>query len=195
MGNLFTGQLVYLTHIERETYLPALQLWNYNVELIALADFDPAYPKTAEDTERWYKELTKVEDAHEFSIRALADNAVIGSCGLFEISQENRSAEFGIAIGESNYWGKGYGSDATKIILRFAFEELGLNRVFLDVLASNPRAVRSYQKAGFVHECTRRQAVWRNGTYHDAYRMGILRDEWLTSISGDSPGLSGKRES
>ncbi len=181
--SLFSGQWVYLTHIEREAYLPALQRWNYNVALIALADFDPAYPKTAEDTERWYEEVQKAENGHEFSIRTLADDKVIGSCGLFEISPKNRSAEFGIVIGEQANWGKGYGSDAAKITLRFAFEELGLNRVFLDVLATNQRAVRSYEKAGFVLECTRRQAVWRDGDYHHACRMGILRDEWLTSRS------------
>lgn len=190
MGDLFSGQLVYLSHVEREEYLPALQRWNYNVEMIALADFDPAYPKTAEDTESWLEDVLKADNGHEFSIRTLADRQVIGSCGLFEINQKNRSAEFGIVIGESDYWGKGYGSDAAKIVLRFAFEELGLNRVFLDVLASNPRAVRSYQKAGFVHECTRRQAVWRDGIYHNAYRMGILRDEWLTLINGNSSGAT-----
>lgn len=195
MGDLFTGQLVYLTHVEREEYLPALQRWNHNVKLIALADFDPAYPKSNEDSERWYEDVQKAENLHEFSIRTLSGSEVIGSCGLFDINQRNRSAEFGIVIGESDYWGKGYGSDATKITLRFAFEELGLNRVFLDVLATNPRAIRSYEKAGFVHECTRRQAVWRGGIYHNAYRMGVLRDEWLTSISGDSSGPSRKRDS
>lgn len=183
MNDLFTGQLVYLTHTEREEYLPAVQRWNRHAETIALADFDLAYPKTDEDSERWYGFVCKLEDGFEFSMRTLADGKVIGSCGLFCINQRNRNAEFGIMIGENTNWGKGYGSDAAKIVLRFAFEELGLNRVFLDVLATNPRAVRSYQKAGFVHECTRRQAIWRDGIYHNAYRMGILRDEWLTSRS------------
>jgi RimJ/RimL family protein N-acetyltransferase len=184
--DLFIGQVVYLTHIEREAYLPALQRWNCNAELIALADFDPAYPKTDEDSERWYEFARQAKDGFEFSIRTLANDEVVGSCGLFGINQRNRSAEFGIVIGENAHWGKGYGSDTARVALRFAFEELGLNRVFLDVLATNQRAVRSYEKVGFVHECTRRQAVWRDGVYNDAYRMGILQDEWVTSISRDT---------
>ncbi len=62
--------------------------------------------------------------------------------------------------------------------MRFAFEQLGLNRVELEVYAFNPRAVRTYEKAGFRRDGVRRQALYRDGKFHDIYLMGILREDW-----------------
>jgi RimJ/RimL family protein N-acetyltransferase len=85
---------------------------------------------------------------------------------------------FGIFIGDKNYWSKGYGTDATKTLLRFAFEELGLNLVELEVYDFNPRAMRCYEKAGFRRVGAHRQGLYRHGKFHDEYLMSILREEW-----------------
>ena len=85
----------------------------------------------------------------------------------------------GIGLGEREYWGKGYGTDTMRLAVRYAFMELNLNRVTLNVFEYNPRAIRCYEKAGFRHEGRQRQFLNRNGRRWDVLEMGILRDEWL----------------
>ncbi len=84
----------------------------------------------------------------------------------------------GIGIGEREYWGNGYGTDAMRAILHFAFTELNLYRVSLNVFEYNPRAIRSYEKAGFVAEGRQRQVLNRDGRRWDVIYMGILHEEW-----------------
>jgi RimJ/RimL family protein N-acetyltransferase len=84
----------------------------------------------------------------------------------------------GIGIGEAEYRGKGYGTDAMQVILGFAFRELNLHRVSLSVFEYNPRAIRSYEKAGFRHEGRLRAEINRDGRRWDVLMMGILRTEW-----------------
>lgn len=84
----------------------------------------------------------------------------------------------GIVIGEKEYWNRGYGSDALRTLLRFAFEELNLHRVFLHVFDFNERAIRCYEKVGFRHEGRLRQARFTEGRYVDELVMAVLREEW-----------------
>jgi len=107
------------------------------------------------------------------------DGEHIGNTSLFNVSPEDRKADFGIMIGEKAYWSKGYGSDATQTLLRFAFEEMNLHRVRLDTYAFNERAIAAYLKSGFAEEGRLRQARYSGGAYHDVVVMGALRDEWL----------------
>ena len=90
----------------------------------------------------------------------------------------DRKAEFGINLGDVAYQNKGFGTEAARLAIRFGFEELNLNRIGLSVFANNTRAIRCYQKAGFVQEGCLRQAFYRSGQFHDEYRFAILRDEW-----------------
>lgn len=175
--NLFEGELVRLTQIRRED-IATFSAWFRDYEVQRLLDVDVVTPITDEAEEAWFEQAAKSESEYHFSIRVLEDNRLIGNCALFGINNKNRSAEFGIVIGEKEYWDRGYGSDATRVILRFAFQELNLNRVHLDVMAFNERAVRAYEKVGFVREGTRRRAVFREGRYHDIHVMAILADEW-----------------
>jgi RimJ/RimL family protein N-acetyltransferase len=107
------------------------------------------------------------------------DGQQIGNCGLHEASSENRSAWLGIMIGEKEYWSRGYGSDALLTLLRFAFEEMNLNRVHLSVFDFNARGMASYRKCGFIEEGRMREAHYADGAYHDIVVMAILRDEFF----------------
>ncbi len=84
-----------------------------------------------------------------------------------------------IALGERKFWGNGYGTDAMRVMLRYAFNELNLSRVGLIVFEYNPRAIRSYEKVGFIPEGRVRGAMLRDGKRWDFLYMGILREEWL----------------
>jgi len=102
----------------------------------------------------------------------------IGNCGLHQIDYQNRNAEFGIMIGEKEHWGHGFAPEAAKLILRYGFDELNLHRISLEVYSHNKRAQKAYEKVGFIHEGTLREAYFRNGCYYDDLIMGILDTEW-----------------
>lgn len=104
---------------------------------------------------------------------------LIGSVRLWRISPRNRSAMLTVFIGDKTRWGRGYGTDALRVVLRQAFGPMGLHRVELHVFDYNARAIRSYEKAGFVREGARREALSRDGRYHDILVMGVLREEFL----------------
>lgn len=104
----------------------------------------------------------------------------IGNCGLHDVDPVSRSAEFGIMIGEKDYWNRGYGRLATRLILRHGFEHLNLNRIFLVVFETNPRAMKAYESAGFTREGVLRQAMFKNGRYIDEIIMSILQSEWMS---------------
>jgi RimJ/RimL family protein N-acetyltransferase len=103
----------------------------------------------------------------------------IGNTGLHDVDAVNRTAEFGIVIGEKDYWNRGYGTKATKLTLRHGFENLNLNRIYLEVFETNPRAMKAYESAGFMREGILRQAIFKNSRYIDVILMSILQSEWM----------------
>jgi len=105
---------------------------------------------------------------------------LVGSVRLWRISEKNRSAMLTIFIGDKSRWGQGYGTEALRLILRHAFGQMRLNRVELHVFDFNARAIRSYEKAGFVREGVRRHALRRGTRYYDIVVMGILKEEFET---------------
>ena len=113
-----------------------------------------------------------------FLISTLHEDRKIGLIGLNGIRWVHGDAWVGIGLGERDYWGKGYGTDAMLVLQRYAFEELNLHRLSLTVFDYNQRAVRSYEKAGFIVEGRARQYLNREGQRYDMVFMGILREEW-----------------
>lgn len=114
-----------------------------------------------------------------FAICELGQRRAIGNASLREIDRENGSAEMAIVMTDAAYIGRGFGTDAVNCIVDFGFGELRLERIYLHVFDYNPRAVRSYEKAGFQTDATLRRARFHRGAHHDVYVMSILRDEWL----------------
>ena len=119
----------------------------------------------------------KVGDSVIFGIRLLESNRLIGSCQLHSINHVHRSAELQIRIGEPFQRGQGYGTEAVRLLLDFAFKDLNLHRVYLHVFSTNAAAILIYKKVGFVHEGLLRKAAHIDGAYVDVVVMGILRDE------------------
>jgi RimJ/RimL family protein N-acetyltransferase len=178
---MLIGERVRLRSIEQED-LPTFVRWFNDPEV---RQYLMMYePMSMAKEERWFEEMLERKNDFVFAIEAqIGEQWVpIGNVGLHRIDWKNRTAVFGIALGEKAYWGQGFGTDATRTMLRFAFEELNLHRVELEVFDFNSRAMRSYEKAGFRHEGTRRQALFRHGRYHDVHLMSILQSEYL---SGD----------
>jgi RimJ/RimL family protein N-acetyltransferase len=177
---MWRGDKVQLAAVQRE-YLPKYVEWLNDWEVSQFIAPGVPMPMNIENETDWFERQRKREDSIVFAILTLAENRLIGNCGLHSIDLKNRSAIFGIFVGDKEYWGKGYGTDAARTLLRYAFEQVGLNRVELDVYAFNARAIRSYEKAGFRREGAHRQGLYRNGAFHDIVLMGILREEWEKS--------------
>jgi diamine N-acetyltransferase len=102
----------------------------------------------------------------------------IGTIGLFEVNNTNRHAELGISIGEKDYWNLGFGSEALRILLNAGFNKYNLHRIELRVHARNLRAIKAYEKVGFVHEGVKREATFCDGVYMDMLTMSVLKPEW-----------------
>jgi RimJ/RimL family protein N-acetyltransferase len=177
---LLRGERVRLTAVNPETDAEASARWTRDTEYWRLNTTDPASPWTARSVKEFMERGQQEErdDDYSFSIRLLEDDRLIGWIGLDGVDWPNGDAWVGIGIGERDCWGKGYGTDAMRVLLRYAFMELSLHRVSLSVYEYNPRAIRSYEKAGFVHEGRLRQAIQREGRRWDLLYMGILRGEW-----------------
>ncbi|GKU77401.1 GNAT family N-acetyltransferase [Paenibacillus sp. L3-i20] len=119
----------------------------------------------------------------EFMLRTLEDDRLIGFVALFAIEWNNQAGRLAIGIGDPTDQGKGYGTDALRMVLRYAFHELNLNRVGLDVIEYNEAAVGAYKKVGFKEEGRMRAAVLREGKAYSRIIMGILKEEWETKHS------------
>ncbi|MBI5496272.1 MAG: GNAT family N-acetyltransferase [Deltaproteobacteria bacterium] len=126
----------------------------------------------------WLQKLYTSETDVVFAIVRTSDGTHVGSCGLHRIDSVDRSAEAGIMIGERTAWGHGFGTDAMELLLRYAFDVRGLNRVELEVFGDNARAIATYRKLGFREEGVHRQRRFKQGAFRDVLWMAMLRDEW-----------------
>jgi RimJ/RimL family protein N-acetyltransferase len=177
--DLLQGELVRLTTEEPETPAALESRWVADSEYSRLLDWDPARRFSTKNAQKWIEKQQESETTFAFTIRTLADDRIIGGIGLDGIRWTHRDCFVGIGLGEREFWGKGYGTDAMRIILRYAFTELNLHRVTLDVFEYNQRGVRSYEKAGFVIEGRSRGLILREGRRWDVIFMGILREDWI----------------
>ena len=177
--NLLNGKLVRLGALNPETTANHWAKWRMNSEFSRLLDTEPATIPSGKATQDWMEKHLEDWLAFEFEIRTVDGDQVIGSTGLEGNIKFHADAFVGIGIGEPEYWSKGYGTEAMRLILAYAFLELNLHRVSLDVFEYNPRAIRAYEKAGFTHEGRERGRLLREGRRWDLLFMGILREDWL----------------
>ncbi len=181
MKDIFTGERVRLSAFDPAEIAKAYVGWTRDSELQRLFGSEASALRSAKSEVDFFEKMVKDENPanHFFSIRKLDDDRLLGDINLDVIDDwGSRDAFVGIGIGDRNDWGRGYGSDAMQIVLRYAFAELNLRRVTLTVFEYNPRAIRSYEKVGFKQEGKMRGALLRDGKRWDMLYMGILADEW-----------------
>ncbi len=133
---------------------------------------------TFDQIHAWTSSRRATEDRLDLSIIDLATGEWVGELAILDWDEHNQSCGFRIAIGRAGR-NRGLGSEATRLVVDYVFENLPINRIALEVYAFNPRAIHVYEKCGFVREGVFRSALYWNGEYHDAILMSILRDEWL----------------
>lgn len=180
LNPIFNGRLLRLAPpVEADQTLFAS--WTQDDHYMRMLDDDPVRPLSSAS----YASFAESGDdnSYYFHLRTLSDDVVIGFVVLFNIKWSNQAAEMAIAIGDKAHRGKGYGQDALKLILNYGFNELNLHRIGLTVMDYNVAAIRAYERVGFVHEGSHRQAIQREGKRYDLLLYGILRDEFLASES------------
>lgn len=129
---------------------------------------------TRESHEHWIHTMVETGRVVQMIICETEGNRPVGSVYLRDIDRQHKKAEYGIFIGGEGARGKGYGTMAAWLMIRYAFEELGLHRLFLRAFADNGQAIRSYEKAGFEREAYLREDVCIDGHYRDIVLMGII---------------------
>jgi RimJ/RimL family protein N-acetyltransferase len=167
-----------LRALERDD-LPRLHTFNNDLEVELAGGGDPPWPQSFARLVADYEKQVAGGGRDGMNFAIVADDVVIGICGLFGFEPTGRVCELGITIGDKDYWGKGYGREAVSLLLDYAFRLQNARRVYLRVHARNERALRAYLACGFVEEGRLRHHVWSNGDYDDLVFMGILVDEWL----------------
>jgi Acetyltransferases, including N-acetylases of ribosomal proteins len=174
---ILRGELVYLRAGERSD-IPMFMRWFNDLRTTRTLLFIGPMGTAAE--EAWFTQMSEHhgKDRWFFVICRLEDDRPVGSTDLHEVDLRNGNASLGIAIGDPADTGKGYGSDALRSLLGFAFDQLRLERIELDVYDFNDRARGLYERVGFRHEGTLRHALFSDGAFHDLHRMSILRGEW-----------------
>jgi RimJ/RimL family protein N-acetyltransferase len=170
------GDRIYLRPLDTEADLDRCLRWINDPEVSATLGRHHPIGRVAERD--WLEEQYKSDTQINLAIVVKDADRHIGNCGFNTIDYVNRNAVFGILIGEKEAWGHGYGPEAARLLLKYGFEELGLHRIGLEVYAHNARAIRAYEKAGFVREGVLRESYFRSDSFHDTILMSVLESEW-----------------
>lgn len=184
------GEKLYLRGIEKEDLSRNMFQWPNDSEVTHYMVLG-AIPNSGSIYCSWntleeeYEKLRKSEKDIVFAIVDKESDNVIGIVGLYDISWIPRHAELRIVIGEKDFWGNGYGTEAIKLVVNYAFDKLNLGKVYLGVNAEHKRAIKAYKNAGFIEEGILRKEQYRNSKYYDAVRMSILREEFYATREND----------
>ena len=173
---MYEGKLVRLRAFDNGDLMPALRISN-DYAVMRSASGGILYPTTVDDQARAMGQQTSYTSGeYQFAIETKEEQRFIGQCGFVGISWKNRRAEIAIMLDRAAH-GKGYGTDAVSCLCRFGFEELNLHKIKAVVFSFNQAAVRCYEKCGFVQEGILKDEVFREGRYHDALQMALIRTE------------------
>lgn len=179
-----TGDLVVLRPVA-EADAPALFAAMLDPEVVRLTGTHAQF-SLAELT-RWYATRAEHHDRLDLAIVERATGECVGEAVLNDLDASNSSCSFRILLFGRRFFGRGLGTEATRLVLRHAFATVGLHRVELEVYAFNPRARRVYEKVGFVHEGTKRDALHWDGGWTDAYAMAMLAPDWAAHRGHPGP--------
>jgi RimJ/RimL family protein N-acetyltransferase len=173
------GKLVRLRAYEKSD-LDAVMKWVNDEEVTDLLGGEMlAYPVSSIAEGKFIEAAAGSSDKQKhFAIETLAERRYVGAISFNVIDWLNRSAGLGIVIGDKSLWGKGYGTDAMRVLMRLGFDKMNLHRLWLHVHNYNPRAIASYEKCGFKREGVLREDRFYRGRYHDTIVMGILEGEY-----------------
>jgi RimJ/RimL family protein N-acetyltransferase len=157
--------------------LRAFERWYSDPDVARLTRYQDG-PMRPDEIERFFTARVVGPDSLALAVHVRSSERLIGTCAFSQLDGDNGSALYHITIGEKDSWGLGYGTEATELMLRHAFESLNLHRIALSVFEFNERAIRAYAHCGFIVEGRSREAIWRESRWWDEITMSILEPEW-----------------
>lgn len=137
---------------------------------------------TLEQIKAHINQINNDSSRYDFAICLKENDQMIGELSIMDIEEDDKKAGFRISMSSIELTGKGYGTEAIKIVLQFVFEELNLNRLQLEVFSHNLRGIRAYEKVGFVKEGILRESLNYNGNYSDEIIMAILKSDYKNTF-------------
>jgi RimJ/RimL family protein N-acetyltransferase len=180
---LFEGKLINLRPIDHEKDPEVESRWSHDLSLQRALWQRPAMPLSVAQVKKRYEAIEKEVDESKrlfhFTIRGREDDRLLGFVRIEGIEWTHGTGSLKVAIDDPVERGKGYGSEALQLIMRFAFSELNLYRLSAVVGGDNPAALKFFQRFGFIEEVRRRKALLRDGQTWDSIHLGLLRDEWM----------------
>jgi RimJ/RimL family protein N-acetyltransferase len=183
---LFEGQLICLAPIDHENDPGVESVWTHDAEFMRMLYTEPMHPLSPAQVKKKYeaieKDLEKSKNLFYFTIRLRKDDRLLGLARLYWVEWTNGAGMLTLGIGDRNDRGRGFGSEALRLLLHYAFAELNLYRVGATIPEYNPVALHLFAKSGFVEEVRRRQALNRDGRRWDLIHVGILKEEWLAGL-------------
>lgn len=173
---MYYGEKVCLRAYRQEDILLATMYMN-DKELKDLLVTNIPFPMTIWEEDQWIKSQKYNNDGiYNFAIEDYNTGRFIGGCGIQNVNWLSRVATVGIMIGDKSYWGKGYGTEAMKLLVNFIFNDMNLNKVKLGTFSFNERAIKSYKKCGFEVEGVLKNEIFKNGKYYDEILMSVFKD-------------------
>ena len=176
---MIEGEHVRLRKLER-TDLPTLHRWMNDREVMAWARFSPDHMVSLAALEKEYEKELAGED-HEratFFVEDRETGKAIGWTTVRTWDRKHVNANLGIGLGEKEFWGRGYGTEAVSLLLGIVFDQQGWHRAELYTLVENERAIRSAEKCGFRRCGLEHESTFYDGSHHDVVEMELLRSEW-----------------
>ena len=172
---MYYGEKVCLRAYKEEDVTRAVEMVN-DSELKRLLVTGIPFPMTSWEEEEWVKSQKGTETGeYNFAIEDKQTKKYIGGCGIQKVNWLARTATVGIMIGDKEYWGKGYGTDAMKVLMDFIFNNMNINKIKLAVFSFNKRAQKSYEKCGFIVEGVLKDELFKGGKYYDEIVMAAFR--------------------
>lgn len=186
-------QVVLRRHVPAN--LKAFERWYSDPDVARLTRYQDG-PMRRDEIERFFAARVVGPDSLALAVHVKSSGRLVGTCAFSQLDGENGSALYHITIGEKDVWGRGYGTEATRLMLDHAFTTLGLHRVALSVFEFNTRAIRSYRRCGFQLEGRAREAIWREGRWWDEISMSVLEPDWAAArrdVTEVKPAPRGRR--
>ena len=177
------GQDIYLRPMEHSDTDNIIK-WR-NTEFVR-RNFIYQEPFTRQGHENWIKTMIDTGKAVQFIICTREGDEPVGSVYLRDIDRNHNKAEYGIFIGKEQALGKGYGTQAARLMIAYAFDQAGLHKLMLRVLAENRQALGSYEKAGFVQEAYLKDEVLLEGRYKDIIYMAVINRNSPKQVNGEN---------
>jgi RimJ/RimL family protein N-acetyltransferase len=180
--NLFEDELICLANIEPNIDAEVESKWSHDSEYLRMLGAELSRPLSAAQLKKRYESIEKKAEENArlfyFTIRKREDNRLVGFIRIELWDWNQRAASLQLGIGDAADRGQGYGTQALRLMLRYAFDELNMRRISVRVPAYNTAALHLFEKAGFIVEVRRRQMIQRDGQRWDEICLGLLQEEW-----------------